>query len=43
MAWFYNLLMEIDGFNSTAASWATAAVAVLLVYAVISIFRSWCK
>lgn len=42
MAWFYNMLIE-TGVDSYAASWGTVAVAVLLVYAVVSVFRQLCK
>lgn len=42
MTWFYDLLTT-SGVNADAASWATAALAVLLVYAVVSIFKSLCK
>lgn len=43
MSWFYDMLMDIPGFNSTAASWATAVLAGLLVYAVVSFIRDLCK
>ena len=42
MTWFYDLLTT-SGVSAEAASWGTAALAVLLVYAVISIFKSLCK
>lgn len=42
MAWFYTLLTDA-GVEATPASWATAALAVLLVYAVVSILKSLCK
>lgn len=42
MAWFYNLLIDA-GVEATAASWGTAAVAVLLVYAVIAVIKNLCK